>query len=81
MLQIKYQTIYLTFLATIINTLKKKITKFKFKNTTPVDQKGEAIVYSVQQLLNLILHKSKLRSIYIKARGQCYVKAIEVEPQ
>ena len=63
MLQIKYQRKYLTFLATIINTLKKKPTKFKFKNTTPGEQKGEAIVYSVQQLLILILHKSKLRSI------------------
>ena len=76
------------FLATIISTLKKP-TKFKYKNTTPGEQKGEAIVFSVQQPLNLILYRSNIY-IYIsrycidlyniKARGQCYVKAIEVEP-
>ena len=38
----------------------KKKPKFKSKNTTPGEQKGEAIVYSVQQpqLLNLILYRS-----------------------
>ena len=40
---------------------KKK--KFKSKNTTPGEQKGEAIVYSVQQPLNLILYRSKFTSI------------------
>ena len=30
----------------------KKELKFKSKNTTPGEQKGEAIVYSVQQPLN-----------------------------
>ena len=59
----KLSKIYLSFLATVINTLKKNTTKFKYKNTTPGEQKGEAIVYSVQQPLNLILYKSKLRSI------------------
>ena len=77
-----------SFLATIISTLKKP-TKFSYKNTTPGEQKGEAIVFSVQQLLNLILYRSNVY-IYIsrycidlyniKVRGQCYVKAIEVEP-
>ena len=43
--------------------LKKHTTKFKYKNTIPGEQKGEVIVYSVQQPLNLILYKSKLRSI------------------
>ena len=42
---------------------KKKPPKFKSKNTTPGEQKGEAIVYSVQQLLNLILYRSKFTSI------------------
>ena len=37
-----------------INNLKKKPTKFNYKNTTPGEQKGEVIVYSVQ---------SKLRSL------------------
>ena len=41
----------------------KKKTKFKSKNTTPGEQKGEAIVYSVQQPLNLILYRSKFTSI------------------
>ena len=50
------------FLATVRNTLKKS-QKFKSKNTTPGEQKGEAIVYSVQQLLNLILYRSKFTSI------------------
>ena len=50
-------------LATIINTLEKNTTKFKSKNTTPGEQKGEAIVYSVQQLLNLILYRSQFRSL------------------
>ena len=68
---------------------KKNPTKFSSKNTTPGEQKGEAIVFSVQQLLNLILYRSNVYiyiSTYcidlynIKARGQCYVKAIEVEP-
>ena len=36
--------------------------KFKSKNTTPGEHKGEAIVYSVQQLLNLILYRSKFTS-------------------
>ena len=53
---------YLSLLATIINTLKKS-TKLKFKNTTPGEQKGKVIAYSVQQLLNLILYRSKLKSI------------------
>ena len=76
------------FLATIISTLKNP-TKFSYKNTTPGEQKGEAIVFSVQQPLNLILYRSNVY-IYIsrycidlyniKARGQCYIKAIEVEP-
>ena len=47
-LQIKYQK--KSFLATIISTLKKP-TKFSYKNTTPGEQKGEAIVFSVQQPL------------------------------
>ena len=77
-----------SFLATIISTL-KKATQFSYKNTTPGEQKGEAIVFSVQQLLNLILYRSNVY-IYISrycidlyninVRGQCYVKAIEVEP-
>ena len=58
----KYQKIYSCFLATIINTL-EKTPKFKFKNTTPGEEKGEAIVYSVQQPLNLILYRSKFTSI------------------
>ena len=37
--------------------------KFKFKNTTLGEQKGEVIVYSVQQPLNLILYRSKFTSI------------------
>ena len=41
----------------------KKTTKFKYKNTTPGEQKGEAIVHSVQQPLNLILYTSQFRSI------------------
>ena len=41
----------------------KKISKFKSKNTTPGEQKGEGIVHSVQQLLNLILYRSKFASI------------------
>ena len=41
----------------------KKTTKFKYKNTTPGEQKGEAIVHSVQQPLNLILYRSQFRSI------------------
>ena len=67
----------------------KKPHKKKYKNTTPGEQKGEAIVFSVQQLLNLILYRSNVY-IYIsrycidlyniKVRGQCYVEAIEVEP-
>ena len=77
-----------SFLATIISTLKKP-TKFGYKNTTPGEQKGEAIVFSVQQPLNLILYRSNVY-IYIsrycidlyniKVRDQCYVKDIEVEP-
>ena len=62
LLQIKYLKIYLCLLATIINTLKKK-TKFNSKNTTPGEQKGEVIVYSVQQPLNLILYRYKFTSI------------------
>ena len=42
---------------------KKNTTKFKYKNTPPGEQKGEAIVYSVQQLLNLILYRSNFRFI------------------
>ena len=42
---------------------KKKTPKFKSKNTTPGEQKGDVIVYSVQQLLNLILYRSKFTSI------------------
>ena len=41
----------------------KKSPKFKSKNTTPGEQKGEAIVYSVQQPLNLILYRSKFTSL------------------
>ena len=70
---------YLSFLATIINTLKTS-TKLKLKNTTPGEQKGEVIVYSVQQLHNLICIDLNLNLCNIKARGQCYVKAIEVKP-
>ena len=33
------------------------------KNTTPGEQKLEAIVHSVQQPLNLILYRSKFTSI------------------
>ena len=51
------------FLATLRNTLKTPPQKFKSKNTTPGEQKGEAIVYSVQQPLNLILYRSKFTSI------------------
>ena len=51
------------FLATIRNTLEKKPQKFKSNNTTPGEQKGEVFVYSVQQLLNLILYRSKFTSI------------------
>ena len=58
----KISKIYLCLLATIINTLKKN-PKFKSKNTTPGEQKGEVIVYSVQQPLNLILYRSKFTSI------------------
>ena len=47
------------FLATIISTLKKP-TKFSYKNTTPGEQKGEVIVFSVQQSLNLILYRSNV---------------------
>jgi len=49
--------------------LKKKPTKFKYKNTTPGEQKGEVIVYSVQQPLNLILYRSKLKICIILRRG------------
>ena len=45
-------------LGTILNTLKKD-PKFNSKNTTSGEQKGEAIVYSVQQPLNLIFYRSK----------------------
>ena len=41
----------------------KKKPKFNSKNTTPGEQKGEVIVYSVKQLLNLILYRSKFTSI------------------
>ena len=41
----------------------KKTQKFKSKNNTPGEQKGEVIVYSVQQPLNLILYRSKFTSI------------------
>ena len=41
----------------------KKTLKFKSKNTTPGEQKGEVFVYSVQQLLNLILYRSNFTSI------------------
>ena len=41
----------------------KKTPKFNSKNTTPGEQKGKVIVYSVQQLLNLILYRSKFTSI------------------
>ena len=37
--------------------------KFKFKNTTLGEQKGEVIVYSVKQPLKLILYRSKFISI------------------
>ena len=37
--------------------------KLNSKNTTPGEQKWEAIIYSVQQLLNLILYRSKFTSI------------------
>ena len=42
---------------------KKNNPKFKSKNTTPGEQKGEVIVYSVQQPLNLILYRSKFTSL------------------
>ena len=41
----------------------KKTPKLNSKNITPGEQKGEVIVYSVQQLLNLILYRSKFTSI------------------
>ena len=41
----------------------EKKTKFNSKNTTPGEQKGEVIVYSVQQPLYLILYRSKFTSI------------------
>ena len=41
----------------------EKTPKFNSKNTTPGEQKGEVIVYSVQQPLNLILYISKFTSI------------------
>ena len=77
--KINYQQIYLESI-TNINILKKKPTKFKYKNTTPGEQNGEVIVYSVQQPLNLILYRSKLNLYSNKARGQFYVKAIKDEP-
>ena len=43
--------------------LKKNTPKFRSKNTTPGEQKGEVIVYSVQQLLNVILYRSKFTSL------------------
>ena len=46
----------------LYNTFKKN-PKFKSRNTTPGEQKGEVIVYSVQQPLNLILYRSKFTSI------------------
>ena len=36
--------------------------KFKSKNNIPGEQKGQVIVYSVQQLLNLILYRFKFTS-------------------
>ena len=33
------------------------------KNNTPGEQKGEVIVYSVQQMLNLILYRCKFTYI------------------
>ena len=56
------KNIYLCLLATIWNTFKKN-PKFKSKNTTPGEQKGEVIVYSVQQPLNVMLYRSKFTSI------------------
>ena len=41
----------------------KKLLRFKSKNTTPGEQKGEVFVYSVQQPLNLIVYRSKFTSI------------------
>ena len=41
----------------------KKPPKFNSKNTTQGEQKGEVIVYSVQQPLNLILYRSKFASL------------------
>ena len=41
----------------------KKPQNSSLKNTTPGEQKGEEIVYSVQQPLNLILYRSKFTSI------------------
>ena len=41
------KNIFIYFLATIINSLIKN-SKFKYKNTTPGDQKGEVIIYTVQ---------------------------------
>ena len=40
----------------------KKNQNLSIKTPLLVNKKGEVIVYSVQQLLNLILYKSKLRS-------------------
>ena len=59
----KISKIYLCLLATIINTLKKNPPKFKSKNIAPGKQKGEAVVYSVQQPINLILYRSIFTSI------------------
>ena len=41
----------------------KKKQNSNLKKTIPGEQKGEAIVYSVQQPLNLILYRSKFTSI------------------
>ena len=45
----------------IVQKIKQK--NLTVKNTTPCKQKGEAIVHSVQQPLNLILYRSKLKSM------------------
>ena len=63
MLQIKYPKIYkFMFFGDNLKYF-KKTQKFKSKHTTPGEQKGEVIVYSVQQPLNLILYRSKFTSI------------------
>ena len=66
-------------MATII--LLKSTTKFKYKNTTPGEQKkmGKRLFTEFNNRLTWYYVDIHLDLYNIKARGQCYVKAIEVE--